>query len=381
MRNFRTYDEQLDYLYDLVEKGSVDWEDANRTLDLKYNPDSLRKSFNTTKFSGYEVMKHFKNKGLEYSSDEEIERIESLKDALYKERVKYQDVMREKRTALRTDSRLENLIEVVKDYMEFLQPIKLNKLSTPIESDVEAHLGLSDVHFGLDVDNVLNVYNKKECIVRFEKLLSKVITHCKTHNVSLLHISLIGDIISGAIHINGRVEQEEDLISQIIDVSEILSHFINELKKHINVKIYGVCGNHSRVHSDKKQSIKSENYERLIFKYVEKRINQPVIRNGYEDFINFKIKDREIVISHGDKDNVSNAKKHYCDVLNKVPDEIWLGHYHHLTIKDDNGTEVIVNGSFIGIDDYALGLRCSSKAYQMLKIYGQDDCMYKLELN
>ena len=57
-----TYKEQLNYLVSLVESDkNIDWEEVCKKLNLNINKDSLRKAFNTTKFSGYNVYKYFQN--------------------------------------------------------------------------------------------------------------------------------------------------------------------------------------------------------------------------------------------------------------------------------------------------------------------------------
>jgi CspA family cold shock protein len=53
-----TYEDKLDYLVELVESGKkIDWAYAVKRLGLNINPDSLRKAFNTTEFSGYNIYK------------------------------------------------------------------------------------------------------------------------------------------------------------------------------------------------------------------------------------------------------------------------------------------------------------------------------------
>ena len=107
---------ELDYLIRLVEsEGSNDWNKAVVDLDANLHPDSLRKSFNVGRYCGYNVAKYYQELiESEYFTDEEFLRLESLRDELYKERVKLQDANREKRKYLREDARFENLLDVYK---------------------------------------------------------------------------------------------------------------------------------------------------------------------------------------------------------------------------------------------------------------------------
>ena len=85
-------------------------------------------------------------------------------------------------------------------------------------------------------------------------------------------------------------------------------------------------------------------------------------------------------MTHGDKDSLSNIKLHSVNLLGRVPDRIYFGHIHHMNIKDDNGTEIVVNGSISGIDEFAMSLRCNTKPYQVLQVFDNDVCTYKINL-
>ena len=380
----RTYRDELDILVDKVEgNNDYEWTELVDKLELNCHPDSLRKSFNVGRYSGYRVYKYFQEKlEDEYFADEEVQRLELLKQDIYKEKCKLQDQKREYNKLLRESARYEHIIDICKEQVAQLEPIKLNSTYSPHPNNVEAVLIISDFHYGLQVDNVLNEYNVDIAKERLNTLLQKTIYYCTTHKVQRLHLGLAGDLICGAIHLQSRVAAEEDLISQVINASELLAHFINELKAYVpDVKVWGVVGNHSRVNADKKSNMPAENFERLMFKYIELRLpNVTVATNGLEDWITFKVKEQLVFMTHGDKDSLNNVKLHAVNLLGKVPDRIYLGHIHHMNIKDDNGTEIIVNGSIVSTDEYAMGLRCTSKPYQVLQIFDADVCTYKINL-
>lgn len=307
--------------------------------------------------------------------------LDKLKDELYKERCKLSDERRLKNKDLRLEARYENLVEVMKETMEFMPPITLKKCDRKVVDGVEASLMISDLHYGLIVDNTVNYYDSEVCKERLSQLLTRTIKYCKLNNVSKLHIELLGDLVNGIIKIQNRIDEEEDTITQIINISEILSQFINELKSEIpNVMVYGVIGNHSAVFANKNERSRKENFERMIYKFISMRIGQNVITNGLEDYLTYKVGNREIVICHGDKDNISNAKQHFANLLGRVVDSIHFGHIHHFNIKDDCNTDIIVNGSCVSTDDYAVSLRKNTKASQTLIIYDEDMCIYKITL-
>lgn len=379
----RDYQDELDILVDKVEGTTdKDWVEMVGELGLEVHPDSLRKSFTSGRYCGYQVYKYFQEKLESGYTEEESKRLETLRQELYKEKCRVQDQKREYNKALRETARYEHLVDRMENAIENLEPLHLGACYEPNPTEVEAVLILSDFHYGLEVDNVLNEYNTDIAKERLKTLLDKTVYYCNIHRVQKLHVGLAGDLICGAIHLQSRVDAEEDLISQVINVSELLANFINSLMAKVpEVKVWGVIGNHSRVNADKKSNMPAENFERLIFKYIEMRVPGLVVAtNGLEDWITFKVKDQLIFMTHGDKDALSNIKMHAVNLLGKVPDRIYFGHIHHMNIKDDNGTEIVVNGSIVSTDEYAMGLRCNTKPYQILQVFDKDVCTYKINL-
>lgn len=356
--------------------GYSEWGDEILGYENVYSEDNCRKGF-------YIVSKLLCriDDSVNISDIELIEELETLKDDIYKERCKLQDIQREKRKSLRGDSRFDNLVEVLREEIRSLHPIKLNVCNRKADENVEASILLSDLHVGLIVDNATNYYDISVAKERLGELCSKTIKYCKLHNVSKLNVECLGDALNGLIQIGNRIDEEEDTISQIITVSELLSNFINDLKVEIpQVVVYGVIGNHSSVFANKKERSNKENFERLIFEYIKLRIGQKVITNGLEDYLVYKIKDKTVVLTHGDRDSLQNAKQHFVDLLGIIPNYIHFGHIHHFNIKDDCDTEITTNGSLISTDDFAVSIRKSTKASQVLIIYGEDVCTYKLVL-
>lgn len=81
------YIDELELLVDKVE-GSVDknWEEMVDELSLNCHPDSLRKSFTGGRYCGYQVYKYFQDKLEQGYTNEEFQRLETLRQELYKER-------------------------------------------------------------------------------------------------------------------------------------------------------------------------------------------------------------------------------------------------------------------------------------------------------
>ena len=92
--------------------------------------------------------------------------------------------------------------------------------------------------------------------------------------------------------------------------------------------------------------------------------------DGYtQDYLWYKIGDRRIVLTHGDKDSTKSALNNMVRVLGFVPDEIHIGHQHYCETLDDCDTEIVANGSLVGADTYAVDIRKVTKPSQILRIY------------
>lgn len=313
--------------------------------------------------------------------------IQQQKEELFKETVRLRDKNREIRSKLYKMARYENLEQVLIDKLNkepVNAPQKEKFEAKPRNKIIEAALLISDIHYGIKIQNAVNCYDTDISYERMLELTDKVLKYCKLHNVNVLNIELLGDLISGYINVSNRVEQEEDLIEQIVDVSFILSDCINRLAIEIPiVNVYGVYGNHSRVNPNKKDNLNRENYERLIFKYIEcqtKKVKSFVTSNR-EDYLTYKLLNgKEILCTHGDKGNKNTLSIDAHNILGHTPDEIHTGHWHSFEDKDDNLVEIVVNGSVSGTDDYALSIRKNTLPCQVLRIYDADTCTYKIRL-
>ena len=374
------YQDELNYLVKLVENSdTIDWQKAVNDLGIEINKDSLRKAFNTTKFSGYNVYRFMKDKQTKNLSTDEIDQLNKAKDELYKERVKIQDANREKRQMLRNYSRVENLMEYIDKQMNAKKPLQMDYHFESFNHSVqtkEATALVSDLHCGATVNSVFNQYDIDVLKNRMDELSDKIINRCKEQNVNLLHIALLGDFITGVIHGSTIAQAQEDVIDQVIDASNILEGFIKKIAEYIpEVRVYVVYGNHGRTAQSKNDRAYRENFERLVTVILRKDFresNVKVLDNGYEDFVLYTLRDgKNIVVTHGTNDMPSTANKNFSKMLGKDIYRVYMGHYHD--VKESNGT--LVNGSVMGSDDYSISKRLDAKPTQLLEVYDGDDCV------
>ena len=377
------YEKNLQTLIGKVE-GSVDmgWDEVCDYIGADIHPDSLRKAFATTEYGGYSVAKYLMDKTANELTEDMVKRLQSKKDEEYKERVRLQDARREYNKELRAEARYENLIDIMKCAIDEMPNLSFYSKEVG-SSGVKASLVVSDLHYGALIDNAINFYNTDICKERMNTLLDKTIKYCTIHRVKELYVNLAGDLVCGNIHLTSRVEQEEDIIAQTMQVAELMSNFLAELSKHVpSIVVVCVQGNHSRVTPNRKESLNQENFERIIFEYIKMRLpNIRMLINGAEDWIAYNIGERKMFLEHGDKSSVSSAREKAINLLGYVPDTIIFGHFHHLEVNDDNGTDVVVNGSVMGSDSYAVRRRLHTQPYQVMQVYdGADVCTYKLTL-
>lgn len=377
--------EELDYLIEFVENDNLnDWEKAKTDLHSDMHRDSVRKSFNVGKYCGYSVYKFMQNKIEQgFLTDEESVRIEKIRDREYKERVKLQDANREKRKVLRDFSRVESIKEYIEIKLDEREPKPFKGCNYKIKDGNEASVLISDLHAGATVDSIFNFYDLDTLRLRMEEFSAKIISFCKRDNVDLLHAEFLGDFITGIIHGSTIAQAQEDVIDQILDVSDILVDFIKSLRKEIPcVKTYFVYGNHGRTSPNKSDRSYKENFERLISAVIRKDLRKTdikVIDGGYEDFVTYNLRDNKLIVAtHGTNDNPTMINKNFSKLLGRDVYETHMGHYHEF--KEGNGN--VVNGSVMGSDDYSISHRWNSKPTQVLKVYyGEDVATYKLTLN
>ena len=233
-------------------------------------------------------------------------------------------------------------------------------------------------------NNCKNQYNEDICQRRLYQLRDKTIKICTEQHVNKLNICLLGDDISGIIHNSTIAENNRDVITQCIEVSELLSEFILQIAEKVpEVVVYSTYGNHARSFQKKTDGSNRENYERIVSEFIKSRIKPygiNLIDSGYEDFIVTEIANKTVVMTHGDKDSLTQASANFTKLLRKPIDEIYMGHLHAHKEFDDCNTQVIINGSLVSTDNYALSLRKHTDAVQLLRIYDEDVCCYRLKL-
>ena len=293
-----------------------------------------------------------------------------------KERIKLSDERVQNNAYIRRLSREETIKEIAIETVKEMSSKKLldtNVRSNYTEKDnCEAILQLSDWHYGIDVDTYWNVYNPNVCRQRVTKLLIETIDFCQSFGVQKLHIVNLADLICGRIHQTLRLQSRIDTITQIMEVSEILSEFITELTNNgVFIEYYDCLDNHSRLEPNKSDSLDLESLVRITPWYLKERLkDNPNVRinsNYYdEDIIDFEVLGYKVCGVHGHKDKPGRVVEGLTLMTKKNFDLILTAHLHHFNADEKNEVVVVSNGSLMGTDYYAKDLRLSSYPSQNL---------------
>lgn len=261
----------------------------------------------------------------------------------------------------------------------------------PLEpKEVDGNKGilcLSDWHYGLVAENIINKYSPEIAKQRINTLLAKVLDDIKLFNIDELVVANLGDLISGIIRTTIRLENRLDVITQVIDVGELLSGLLTELSKVVRIKYFSVIDNHSRVVANKEQSMDIENFNRSITYYVAQRCsgnpNIEFYSNAVDEGImEFELNGWGFVGVHGHDDSPNSAANILSDMLHANYSVCLMGHYHSPHLREEHFRKTIINGCLCGVDEYAKQTRRSSQPSQNLIVVSKNSpCEYLHVIN
>lgn len=361
--------------------GEMTWVTAasylNKAAGTDYGESKFRKYFKAQK-AGYDY-------AAEHCGDE------SVSDEL--KRLKIEQVkMRDERAAMnrmyRATARSESIKEIIKSAVQPYEKYDFNIQRNLGSEDSDIIVCLSDLHTGNGANNAWNVFNKDVLHQRLESYLYQLAGIVTRHKTRKAHVLLLGDLINGHIHINSRIENNEDSIQQVMTAAELISSFIMELNSICpEIDVYSVSGNHSRVFPNKEESTSGEQLEELIPFYLKARLQNfdgvDIITDKTDpSFGGLKAHGKLIMYAHGDKDTPSNVADHLTTMIKQPIDMIFLGHRHTNGLTTVHGTKVIESGCVCGVDSYAVGLRLNDVPQQMVAIIDDNglQCLYDVKL-
>lgn len=361
---------------------NVDWEEIVESLGIDVHKDTLRRWARGMQIYD-EYLKETERRSAKRDFEKETQKLLELKQ----QRIMLSDEKRYINERLRELTRVEDFYNRLERKYETDSTIEINKVFVTEDDEKEAILMLSDWHYGILIDNEVNKYDSDIAIDRASKLVSQVKKHCALNDVKKLNIFCLGDLISSEIHTIIKMENREDLATQIYEVGELLSECIKELSEDVFVEVSFTFGNHERT-GLKDLSKDSDNFTILIEKFVEKELrnNKNVSINNSKsnsDIIYKNIKDKKFVGVHGHQEKKSNVAPNLSAILDgKSVDYVCMGHFHTQSNYREGMTEVFINGSLCGTDAYAYSKRLFSPPSQKLLIVDNQgvECIYNIQV-
>ena len=388
----------LDYAMRLIEikkeerPDDLEWSDICDLLGLDLNKDSLRKS-QDTEFGGLAVYKKMKNRIVDNEPIDYQREIQVQLQELKKERTKVADERAALNRKLREQAREEDIYELAtKCACQLAQKHPFKNFEKQINdrpNKKTAILTLSDFHYGLTIDEFNNTYNSSIFVERLIELYHKVVEYIKLNNVERLYILGLGDYLSGIIHTTIRIENRENIVQQVMNISELLASFINTLSEVCEeIYYYDVSDNHGRVLEDKNVSLNGENFSIFVKWFLKARFKE--IENVHiedneinEEIGTVQIYGRNYGFTHGHRDKIGEVVQNLSLMTKRFYDAIFIAHCHHFEANEIQGTYVYMNGAFSGTDSYANNLRKTSNPSQNLFILNPKDgieCQYTIKL-
>lgn len=300
--------------------------------------------------------------------------IAKQRQELHDERIAWNKDQREHNRALSFSEKIKEAI----DNYEFSAYSEYSPNPVHYEGESDLIIHLTDVHCGAFSDSMFNKYGTDVVRERLQIYLDNIFEIKNTHFAENAYVILGGDLISGLIHVNSRIEAKEDIVTQIMSVADDISYFIKTLSDWFNnVHVYSVVGNHGRAIADKDAAVRRENFDRLVPCICGKELK--CVPNIYfhdntidVDIANFTVRGWNIWATHGDKDTPTNVVTHFNNFARYLkldgPDVCYLGHRHCNGLTTVSGIKVVESGSTMGMDNYCVGRRLCGHPEQTVTV-------------
>lgn len=343
----------------------------------------------------YQQAKRYYESGVFSKFDEEkyIKELQLQKQELEKEKVKTRDEKNELRRIIREEARKESYKEqVLRAISEYdCNPLDYDKnkqFTGILKTDNDLIISCTDIHAGIEIDNYFNIFNENILKERFNHYLDKIFEVQLKHGSENAYL-ILSELVSGIIHNELRIENNQNLIEQFLTVTNYISEFLAELSYKFNsVNVYVCPGNHSRISPKKEDSLKGENIDHLAIPFLQAKLqnfkNIVFNENKIEESIAmFNVRNNTVMASHGDKDSPNNVVQKFTLLFGVRPSLVYLGHRHTNGLTTVYNTKVIESGTLAGTDNYALNLRLHSKPSQTISVITNDglDCLYDVKFD
>lgn len=297
---------------------------------------------------------------------------------LAEERVRVRDERNELNRLIRENARNQGFWDELRTELTRQGCEEYPSIPTPCQYYDESRtllVCLSDVHFGLRIDSPYGEYNPDVARRRLAQYLCDITDALSKCCCDRVVLALLGDMVSGNIHVTTRISNVQNVIGQVKSIGELLADFTYKLSIACSsVTVISVSGNHSRV--DKyKEALNDERLDNLIPWYLSAKLahlNNLAFYDAYElgdsTLCRVNIEGREYWFVHGDNDEFSQAGayKLVSFVRSSAPYAIIYGHDHTARYLDGE-IKLLSSGSLCGSgDDHTVKKRLSGAPCQLM---------------
>lgn len=360
-----------------------------------YSSDVARRMFYGSKYTldllGQEAVSNFDSQDL-------VDEIDEKMLELKKERIRLSDQRTAFNKVVRARARQEELNDIIKKAisegnlpeLHYIPPIYLESSFAPENHSSDTMLvSLNDIHYGLAVNNAWSEYSPEICAKMFETYLGKVADIGLVHGIKYVYVYNCGDSISGNIHTPIQVANKENVVRQVMGVSELIANFLSVLSRQFEQVYYiSVAGNHSRL-AKKEDAPYDERADDLIEWYLQERLSffeniYFLTTNRIDETISvFDLYGKTYAIVHGDFDSSPTKIASLQQMVGSNIYAVLLGHKHHNSYNSENGIKTVMSGSFVGMDDHCVQRRIVGSAEQTVCVCNYDGiiCHYDVSLS
>jgi len=371
-----TTDEYESFLEDCSDKvnGLIDddWQDIIDKYHLPYNYRRVSESMSRSILGSSFVREYCREKYCN-NADINMEALVNKEQDIYKAKRKLQDERTELNRLLREEARYEENLQLLETRIQDIGKERYPFLDDDgfVSKNNTIIVNLSDLHIGvLDVEDIKR---------RLSNYILEIGTIAVRHNSSRCIVNLLGDLISGNIHVSVQISNRENTVDQVILACELISDFIYELRQIFNlVEVYSVPGNHSRLEKNKDDSLLGEKLDNIIPWFISKiHSHDKGVYVGFEKmtdtYSSFIIDGKEYINVHGDFDGISESSvQKLCAYIGRFPYAIIMGHKHHIAMNEVSGIKVIQCGSLNGsCDEFCVKNRLTSDPSQTVLVCNQ----------
>ena len=287
---------------------------------------------------------------------------------------------------------LANTIEQQPPFSTFTPYSSVIKKKSKIKES--ALLVLSDSHGDQEILSKrvqgLENYNFDVACRRAERIVDTTISHLidnmKNYKFEKLYIAGLGDYVNGDIHNAQMHSKWKNTLKNAVGMGELFAMMITDLSKYFpEIVLCSVSGNHGRRSFKKDYRGAQDNWDYLVATHIATRLRGLVEEKRLSLFfpdswsLGLNIYNWNFVLNHGDDIRSWNSLPWYGierktrrlnaigAVSGNIPHYFLFGHFHNIASQQHTTGEIILNGSWMSTDEYALNsLGAFSEPFQWL---------------